>query len=121
MTSTTVHWRLFEFHSLLTFRAEIKTFGYLQRGNVITTAVYPRVFVILTTVDIRSKAQSWTSQKHEKKKNNETSSSACGQPCIMNRQEHNRSLVRDVAWRKKKKIRRIVDKLPRREFMSITV
>ena len=37
-------------------------------------------------------------KKHEKTRTRETSSSTCGQQFIVNRQEHNRSLERDVAW-----------------------
>ena len=88
-------------------------------------------------LDIRSTAQknhtvSTAFETIEKKKNtnNETSSSTCGQQCIMNRQEHNLSLELDVAWKKKDPtsvrvpqkwtIPVIVDKLSRTEFMSIT-
>ena len=68
--------------------------------------------------------------KTETKKTSQ--SSTCGQQCTMIRQEHNQSLERDVAWekrsdvhdgskKKKKTISVIVDKLRRREFLSITV
>ena len=42
----------------------------------------------------------WDHRKKWKKTNNETSSSTCGQPCIMNRQEHNRSLERTLRGKK---------------------
>ena len=67
------------------------------------TAVHPRVFEILTTLTfgalrknhIVSPTFEDITKKHEK--NNETSSSTCGQQCIMKCQEHNRSKKKDVA------------------------
>ena len=70
-------------------------------------------------------------RKTRKIKNNETSSSTCGLQCIMKCQEKNRS--KKGTLREKNKIRRrwrfhknktisvIIHKLPRREFISITV
>ena len=55
---------------------------------------------ILTTLTFGALRKKIAKKKNTKKKNNETSSSTCCQQCIMNRHEHNRSLERDVAWKK---------------------
>ena len=54
MATTIVHSRLFDFHSHLTLRAEIKTFGNLFMRVLVTTAVDPRVCEILTTLTFRA-------------------------------------------------------------------
>ena len=72
--------------------------------------VCPRLFEFLTTLKFgapRKKSHCVNNildhrEKNTKKKNknNETSSSTCGQQCIMKCQEHNRSKKRDVASKK---------------------
>ena len=80
---------------------------------VVAPAVYPRVFEILTTLKfgalrtkhIVSTAFETITKKRKKNKNKETSWSMCSQPCLMNRQQHNRSL-KGMLRGKKNKIRR---------------
>ena len=78
---------------------------------LVTPVVYPRVFEILTTLTpgalqknhIVSPTFEDITKKHKK---NVTSSSTCGQECIMKCQEHNRSKKRTLREKKKIKIRR---------------
>ena len=67
-----------------------------QRLQSNMTAVCPRLFEILTTLTLGAlRKKIALCQQHlktsQKKKNNETSSSSCGQQCTMKCQEHNRS------------------------------
>ena len=107
MAITTVHSRKFEKTNTLTLRAEVKTFGYLQRDSCL--------FGNFHHVDIWSTAQknhtgSTAFEAIEKKnaqdRNKENPSSTCGQQCVVNRQEHNRSWEGNVARKKKNKISR---------------
>ena len=106
-----------------------------QRLQSNMTAVCPRLFEILTTLTLGAlRKKIALCQQHlktlQKQKNNETSSSSCGQQCSMKCQEHNRSKKGTLREKKRsdvyegstrKMISVIVDKLHRKEFMSITV
>ena len=81
-----VHSRLFEISFTLTLRAEIKTFGYLFMRVLVTPAVYPGVFQILTTLTFgalrKSQCVADVRGHHKKTKTKKQSSSTCGQQCI---------------------------------------
>ena len=81
--------------------------GFPSKRFAATPAVCPRLFEFLTTLTfgaLRKESHCVTDIRGHHKKNNETSSSTCGQQCIMKCQDHRRS--KKGTLREKKKIRR---------------
>ena len=101
---------------------KLVTFQQIRSYTCRLTRACLEILTTLTFGALREKSHCFNSVRDHCKKN-ETSSSTCGQQCIMNCQEHNQSWKIMLRGKNlmsitglKKKLSVLVDKLPRREF-----